>query len=270
MLTISWSWWPTSILALRKPSPLNTNPAAGNSHSTDISLKLLRQWGWSDLDLAWIQFRTWHRGCWSQEIFPLPLVGLDEDSGDVCVRSHKPLTQLTSTQVAAFRAMFQVLPRGNGPQNQASKCAHNQAERAGQLWDRVSSCVLFITMDPTWVSSKPGPTFPLKQKEMPPCQGQAEPSPCSLPSPSLFLPTAKPPTVGFDSETRFGTSALLAGEMAIKAHTCFLFHSAAGLEQWKVIYAEKDLFKENDAMNAVPTKLGMGKGRKFTAHRSAK
>lgn len=113
----------------------------------------------------------------------------------------------------------------------------------------------------------------LKQEEMPLCQGQVEPSPCSLPSPHCSSPLPSrcwPPTVGFDSEAGFGTSPLLAGEMAIKAQACFLFRSAAGLERWKVIYAEKELYKENDATNAVPTKIGMGKGREFTAHRPVK
>lgn len=37
-----------------------------------------------------------------------------------------------------------------------------------------------------------------------------------------------------------------------------------------MIYAEKELDKGNLATNAVPTKMGMGKGREFTAHRSVK
>lgn len=156
----------------------------------------------------------------------------------------------------------------------APKPGRNQAERTGQLWGRDSCCVLFITMDPNRVSSKPDPTNALLSRRKCHCARGRLSHPhvlchlhhCSSPLPSRCWP----PTVSFDSETRFGTSPLLTGEMAIKAHTCFLFHSAVGLEQWKAIYAGKEFYKENDATNVVPTKMGMGKGREFTAQRSVK
>lgn len=184
----SWTWQATSILALRNLSPLSTNPAAENSPCTDISLKLLRQWGWSDPVLAWIQFRTWHRGCWSyQVIFPFSLVGLDEDSGDVCVRCHRPLAQLTSTQPAAFRAIFQMLPRGNGPQTR-QKLGRKDRTAVGQGF---MLCFIYhYGPKQSQLKARSYQCTP-KQEEMPLCQGQVEPSPCSLPSPSLLLPTAK-------------------------------------------------------------------------------
>lgn len=167
--------------------------------------------------------------------------------------------------------MFQVLPPENDPQNQASKCANNQAERTA-VGQGFSLCFIYHCGPNLSQLKARSHKNTLQQWKCLSARGRlSHPHVlCHL----LTVPAHCQAGVGHPllalTQSGFGISPLLAREMAIKAHACFLFHLVVGLEQWKVIYAGKELYKENDATNAVPTKMGMGKGREFTAHRSVK